>query len=211
MKKIVIVDRKLDDHGTRPERIKACLAQLGVEVTIFPQVYGSPSRENVENFDDDLRRLTCQTIGNKDLILLHCGDNQHFVPRVLWPDMALNLPCLLYTGLSTIPLRVSTFLATKEASPKYVAVPPRLATNLDMDWPQSPDAPRIKRCVGLLLSGTEPADALRIAFGDPRLDEILDDLYTRLSGVSVGAKPGELKDLFEAITKERDQRLEVVY
>jgi len=163
------------------------------------------------DFDEELSQLTIEAIGDKNLILLHCGDNQQLVPRVLWPDMAGNLPFLLYTGLPSIPDGVCRFLASAAASPKHVVLPMRLPTTLDTDWPQSSEALRVRRCVELILSGTEPPDALRIAFGDPRIDKILDALYGTLAAVPAGAAPEDLRTGLDEITHDRDTQLDAVY
>jgi hypothetical protein len=190
MQRILIVDHCMDvdqngdPAGTRHQRIKDCLLQLGAEVVSVPQIYGGPSLTTAPaGFDESLLNRSRATVSNNYLILLHCGQGQHLVPAVLADKIAHDLPCLLYTASLKPREPVQRYLKSESASPKHVVLPAelRLSPQLTEDWPQSREGSALRECVKAILSGTAPSDAVYQAFGNPKLEAALDELYKMLA------------------------------
>jgi hypothetical protein len=178
----------------------------GIDVSWFPQVYGTPALpdEDATDFSNELQGRSRATLSDGDVLLVHTGEDQQFVPAILWERIVHSIPCLLYTALPDQREEVQVYLNSKVASPVHDSLPGRFYPELSEDWPRSRDGIALKKCVTEILSGIPPKDAVGSAFGDPELDRILDGLYAKLQG-----GPGHV-DL-GAIRKERDLQLEAHY
>ena len=203
MKKIVIIDHR--DAG-RHKQMATCLRQPNIDISWFPQVYGAPSLDDgeVAEFTEDLRARSATNLQASDVILLHAGEQQHFVPAILWKDIISSIPCLLFTALPAQRSTVQEYLDDNSKSPLHVALPGRFYPEPDTGWAQSRQGLALKQCVEAILCGIRPNSAVRSAFGDPDLDRILDEMYEKL-------KPGPPRADLKGIRIERDARLEAHY
>jgi len=200
---IVIIDHRQAPSDTRYIRLSACLEPLGTNRRCVRQVYGDPGLPVAPaRLTADLLERTNATLAGASLVLLHCGDGQHLVPAVLLQTVLQERPCLLYTGGDP---HIKAKELVNVCNPlMHVVLPRPFATKLPEDWPQSRDGVALKDCTAKILFGLSPRDAVRSVFGEPELDQILDDLYSQLN-----AGPGKV-DL-EAVRADRNSRLESHY
>lgn len=203
---IIIVDHRQQPTDTRHLRLAACLEPLKVGCRTVRQVYGdAPLQTPPAWLTEDLRNQIVTTIGGAKLVLLHCGDRQHLVAEALHVDALRSIPCLLFTGGD--PQKKAGELASVADPEKHIVLPTELAPRLREDWPQSNDGVALRGCAERILSGESPKTAVRKAFGDPELDEILDALYAELNGGAVRNNSVALKALID----KRNELLEAHY
>jgi hypothetical protein len=143
------------------------------------------------------------------LILLHCGD-QHDAAQVLseWQDKSI----LAYFGGWGPSEATSTYFATNPSA-RHGLIPEAIELEFQLDVDAevktksgeklaSDAAEKLRNCLQLILQqGKQPPEAIEAVYGDPELEDILNDLYRKLE---------PWKDLGE-IKKDRDKQLGSYY
>jgi len=136
---------------------------------------------------------------NKDLILLHCGPDQHLLPGAL--DLFQAVPCLLYFG-GALLTKIANHIQGGASSEKHAVIP----ETLDLGGLTEEQKRRLKHCVRLMFSDPKksPRVAVEESFGDPGLERILNDLSARLS-------PELTVEAIATLKRDRDLALEEHY
>lgn len=113
-----------------------------------------------------------ENVAGRNLILMHCGENQHYVPAAM--SVFGDVPCLLYHG-GTLNQAVGDYLRNSDSSLNHAAI----AETFALAGLTEEQKARLKKCVQLILGEARiPARrAVEEAFGAPELDKNLNDLY----------------------------------
>jgi hypothetical protein len=191
---MLIVDLHRNDGWQRISDLKEALKKVGgAEPSYAEQVYGD-TRSSEPELNSVLDKCR-DVLQNRRLVLLHCGSSQHCVPDVLDSEPLNTIPCLLYSGGVADP-EIEAFAKARS----YRCALIRDVLGLAGLKPDQKE--RVEATLRLILEqGKEPGVAVAMAYGDPDLEKILDDLYGKLV-------PGaDLKEL----QQERDAALEKHY
>lgn len=192
----LIFDHHTRDGEQRLSHLKKVLeACTGEMPESHEQVYGVTSRIPAYN---KVRNLLLADIRNRPIVLLHCGREQQLVLDVLSDEEFRHTSILCYYGGPTAePIRMH--FRSPNCSPKHALIPDEFRLEGLMDAQKK----ALTECVKLIL-GEPPVlsgEAVDRAFGDPRLEGILNDLY---KGLAPGVD-------FEALGKKRDNQLGKYY
>jgi len=172
------------DHHSREQRIvdlKALLSEIdhGGSVKYIAQLEGGAAEYDplLSNVADEVAR----NVEGSNVILLHCGPNQHLLPEAL--ALFAQVPCLLYSGGSPPP-KIDRFFQSAESSSFHAVI----HETFDLSGLSEEQKERLKACVRLILEkpGKPVREAVEETFGDPVLEERLAQLYDALrNGTSI--------------------------
>lgn len=192
--RVLVVDHHNQDGQTRIADLKAVIKKVaGCDPDWLQQVYGD-TRETTPSWN--IVKTDCvNRLRSMDLVVMHCGGQQHCVLPVLAEQELNNVPILLYSG-GAVDNTIRVFAR---------ANPPRLALieeTFGLLGLQEQQKEKLEAAIRLILVEKKtPGEAVETAYGDPELEKILEELYSKLVA---GADLNELR-------VERDAALEAHY
>jgi hypothetical protein len=181
----LIVDRHVREQ--RREDLRKMLSRVDParEVDVISELEGEA--KGGEPLLAEVRDAVIENTAGRDIILLHCGFEQHLLPDAL--ALFEKVPCLLYFG-GSLPNSIVEWFREGTASPHHAVIPEAL----DVKGLREEQVERLEACARLILDDPQkPArEVVDETFGDEVLEKALKELY---EAMRARKSPKDLIDL----------------
>lgn len=170
---VIIIDCRVDEQYRRRLTLATLCQELGYAATLWEQVPGS--RVLTGKADGNQLR---EMVAGAQLVLLHAGSDQIGAAKALQELETTGTRCLAYYGGTAAAPGARAYFTAKPRD-RHALIEEKLPPELTLS---SASARKVKDCLRLILQeGRCPQEAVEVVYGEPELEDVLNDLYWKLS------------------------------